>query len=948
VNEVRVIFPPASLVEGVLHLLISGGKEFDQSIVVFPGKRPAHFLRKAIAERVGSSYLPPRIFSMETFLEFLAASLDPQFPGAIGDEDAAVLLFEIHQRGEYHLTDARYNSFDAFLPIGLKLFSELEEMMFTNLPVEKVQSVLHGIEFPRFRTFGRFFDEFYREVKDRGLQTRAMLYRSVAEEIESVDLTLSPRVVLAGLYALTVPERIIVRSLVRRENVHLIVQDGVGLDAQLEHVGVTISRPPRSAEKTPRLHYYEAPDTHGQVFALAAELRRQHSKEGLDERTAVVLPAAELLFPVVQHALPFLSTEEFNISLGYPLSRTPVYAFLKSILDLVSSMQDGKCSVSAYLRFILHPYTKNIRIQGRSDVTRILFHTIEEHLSGSKSKLLVGLGEIENDPEVFEGIAARLQGIEGNFTAGNLREHCATIHRETIGKFLKLGSVGDFAQRSIQVLEYIFEESTARQHPLFRPYVERTMELLQRCSESLAGSQKLQDASGFAEFLRYAVGTQTVPFSGTPLQGLQVLGLLETRNLTFDTVYLLDATDDILPGGQPQDLLLPYQVRRMFGLQTSRDRELLKENYVDLLIRSAKEVHVFYTSNNRKEKSRFIHKLQWQSEQAEKKVSKHHRASVVRYKLNLSNATVAPIMKTSPATGFLRDRFRFTATSLNTYLACPLMFYYRYILGLEERDEVTDEIESADVGSLVHTILREYFAPLVGKVLSPEMFRDDRLSRVIEQCFHRTFGDVTSGAVYLLKEQVRHQLGEFLEKYQIPVIRDSCIITALEQTLTIEENGYRFSGRIDRVESRGKNIMILDYKTGGSEEYSAIDLDTLNPERRETWAGAISSFQLPLYMLLYSNYFKRNVEEIHPAILFLGKQPVDSTIEFGLGSEEHSVDAVYHAVKPIIFKLIDEISDSHHDFVPTENMEEHCPRCPYTAICGTQWIQRRDKQETRR
>jgi hypothetical protein len=228
------------------------------------------------------------------------------------------------------------------------------------------------------------------------------------------------------------------------------------------------------------------------------------------------------------------------------------------------------------------------------------------------------------------------------------------------------------------------------------------------------------------------------------------------------------------------------------------------------------------------------------------------------------------------------------------------------------------------------------------------MFRDGRLSRVIEECFRRTFGDFTSGAVYLLKEQVRHQLGEFMEKYQIPALQDSCIITALEQTLTIEENGYRFSGRIDRVESRGKNIMILDYKTGGSMEYSSIDVETLNPEQRETWAAAIPSFQLPLYMLLYSNYYKRNVEEIRPAILFLGKQPVDSTIEFGLGDEEHSIHDVYHAVKPVIFKLIDEISDPRRDFMPTENMEEHCPRCPYTALCGTQWIQRWDNQETTR
>jgi len=948
-NEVRIITPPQSLVNGVLDILLSAGSEFDKSIVVFPGKRPAHFLRKAIAKRVGAGYLPPAIYSMETFLESLAAEMDPSTPAALQPEDAAVLLFDIHRQAEHPFSDVRYDSFDAFLPVGLKLFSELEEVMLTNLPVEKVHAVLRGIEFPRFRTFGQFFEEFYREVGRREMRTRAMLIRSVAENIETADLQSYRSIVLAGLYALTVPERIIVRSLMRRSNVHLVVQAGIGLGAQLQQIGVSIPEAGEETLQQPRLHYYESPDAHGQVFALAAKIQQQRTTCTLDERTVIVLPSADTLFPVVQHAISFLPPDGYNISLGYPLSRTPVYAFLKSILDLVSSMQDGKFSVPSYLRFILHPYTKNIRIQGRSDVTRILFHTLEEHLGETKSKVLISLEEIENDRKLFEEIAARLAGIEGTYTTEELRQHCAAIHRETIGKFLKLDSIGDFARRAGEVLEYIFEESTARQHPLFRPYVEQMMELLRRYSGSIVGGQKFQDTGGYAEFLRYGVGAQTVPFSGTPLQGVQILGFLETRNLAFDTVYLLDATDDVLPGGETQDLLLPYQVRKVLGLQTSRERELLSEYYFDLLLRSAKEVHLFYTSNNRKEKSRFIQKLQWQAEREDKKLSGNKFAEVVRYQLNLANADVAAVKKTSGMVRFIRNRMQFNATALNTYLACPLMFYYRYVLGLRERDEITDDVEASDIGTLVHAILKEYFDPLLGKLLSPQMFPGARLDEVIDRNFRKTYGESTSGAIYLMKEQVHRQLTGFVENYQIPLTEEQLIVTALEQSLSVEESGYRFSGRIDRVESRGgKNIMILDYKTGGDAKYHAVDLEKLDPAHRETWSDAIGSFQLPLYMLLYSNYYKRGAEEVTPAILFLGRQPIDRSIEYRLGGEKYSPLETYRAVKPVLFKLIDEICDPRREFTPAQDMEEHCPRCPYSAICGTQYIQRWDTAEGRK
>ncbi len=954
-NNVAIVSPEINVIAEIVERLTTNERDYSGNIVVFPGKRPAHVLRKMLGARHQSGYIPPRIFSIETFIEFLHDELLGVHRKKLELADALSLLFDVHGEVREKVGAEHFVSLDSFVPVGIQLFHELEEVALANLPFSKVREILATVEFPKFHALSHYYEQLYRKVEQNGFATRATIYRTVAERITEIELGQFNQILFAGFYAFTNTEKVIVTNLLERKNVSFIFQDGAGLQKQLERLGIdeknivlqqsftpTLQHSNTQLlndSTTPTIHFTKAPDTHGQTFALAAQLK--HHLQQCDERMAIVLPNSESLFPVLHHVLSLIPEENYNIALGYPLMRTPAFGFLNSLMELIGSAFHRKYSPRQYLKFILHPYTKNIRFGKRSDVTRILFHSLEEHVLEHRSKMLFALDELENDLEFFENTAKRFFADEQELTAEQLRDHLIAIHANTINKLNEFPSIGTFARRAMEVLSFIFEHSTANLHPYFRPYVERLIQSLETLSNSLLAEKHFEDPLAYFTLVRSFISSESVPFSGTPLKGLQTLGLLETRNLKFDTLYILDANDDALPGSRSEDMLLPQPVRKMLGLETVRDREQLIEYYFTLAVQSAKNVHLFYTETEAggKEKSRFVEKLLWQYQQRDGNVDVKSYEQIAKYHVRLANEKPKPIAKSSEIIQHLKKEMRFSAHALDTYLHCGLKFYYQNVLRLHEREELSDDIDAAEIGTIVHEILTSYFKPFEGTVLQPGHFTYERLTSVLDEYFLQNFGNELTGNAFLLKRQAGLQLWQFLENYQLPLVsKEKITISGLEKPMNVEKNGYTFTGRIDRIELRGKQTYILDYKTGSDDKNIRINLAKLNLDDSTTWSDAIQSFQLPMYMLLYNELTRKGIENIKPAYLFLGKKEIDETIEIGLGDDEITDAEVYRAVEPIIFDIIEEIFDVKKNFAPTEDLEKNCPSCPYRTMCGTEWV----------
>ncbi|MCL5023686.1 MAG: hypothetical protein M1497_10030, partial [Nitrospirae bacterium] len=518
-----------SLVEQALAHLAGEGRDYSSSLVVFPGKRPSHFLRKALAAKVGSAFIPPVILSMDEFVDSVSEEL--QQGRRLETIDAVALLYGIHRKARRPLGGDGFMSPDSFFSLGLKIYRDIEELTIEGIGARKVREIESLVEggIPeqtreRFQSLSFFYEEFYRECASLGFSTRSGRYRLAADRIDEAGPVGYRRIIFAGFFALTHAEKVLFRKLLSRDETVFLFQEGPGIEEKLRGLGVSAREKAKGAAE-PALYFYSSPDTHGQTLALGKVLMTKTAGGGaLDERTVIVLPSSETLFPLVRQGLSAIPEESYNVSLGYPLHRTPVFGFLNNLMELVASMDGERLYVPDYLKFVLHPYTKNMYFEGKSETTRILFHAVEEELLTRRMKTFVTLEEIEGNETFFRNVITMLPEEEKGITAARLQEHLRAIHRSTIGKFLSFEDVSDFAKKCIEVLIYVFNNSTARLHPLFSPFSEAFVTNLELLPRSLMREIAFAERSSYFTFFRKYLMTCHAPFSGTPVKGLQVLG----------------------------------------------------------------------------------------------------------------------------------------------------------------------------------------------------------------------------------------------------------------------------------------------------------------------------------------------------------------------------------------------------------------------------------------
>ena len=639
------------------------------------------------------------------------------------------------------------------------------------------------------------------------------------------------------------------------------------------------------------------------------------------------------MLPLFHQALRLLDPDNYNVSLGYPLQRTPLFGFFNSLMKVVATMDGDRLYVPYYLEFVLHPYTKNIYFQGRAEMTRILFHTIEETLTKKRTRKFLSLSELERDEAILHSIEEKVLRVEPEITLKMMRDHLEAIHAHTLRKMLSFKDVGEFARKLKEVVEYIYQNSTARLHPFFYPYSESFLTQLDILSKSLMKEIRFQEVASYFTLFKKYIMTSYTPFAGTPLRGVQVLGFLETRNLKFENVLFLDVNEGILPDTTREDSFLPFKARQMLGLPTYLDREEIMFYTFDTLIRGAKESHLFYVENDEKEKSRFVERLLWERQKREGKRDDKSYVKTIQYAVNLREEKPRPIKKSTEMVRFLKE-YSFSASSLNTYLSCPLQFYYEYVLGLKEREVISEEFEKEEIGSFVHLVLCDYFKGKTGSVLTEREMNLKEFEKVFPKDFEEQYGKDPTGEIYLLRSQVERHLKDFIRNYQVPKIRESRTkILGLEQRVDVKKDSFKLRARLDRVEKRGDRTTIIDYKTSANKNYLAIRYHKLDLKNRDSWSEAIGTLQLPFYLLIYSHLTGEKPEAIDCMFLLLGKARIDTDIEVPLFENETEFRENFGNLTEVIFSLLREIVNPDQPFMPTIDPKNNCGRCPYGYIC---------------
>ena len=241
-----------------------------------------------------------------------------------------------------------------------------------------------------------------------------------------------------------------------------------------------------------------------------AGLGRRHGREPGDRRrttgsldgTAIILPTPDSLFSVLYHALPGVAEDDYNISLGYPLERTPTWGFLNGLMQLCISMDGDRLYCPDYLDFVLHPYTKNIYLEGKAELTRIMFHAVEEILLKDRTRSFVSLEEIEENEAIFAVIENRMSRAESVSSSREIKAHLRSIHDKLIRRLSSFENIGDFATKITDVLSYVYDRSSARLHPFFHPFAESFMEQLDLLRKSRLRYLAFGERRGYFHFLK--------------------------------------------------------------------------------------------------------------------------------------------------------------------------------------------------------------------------------------------------------------------------------------------------------------------------------------------------------------------------------------------------------------------------------------------------------------
>ena len=422
---------------------------------------------------------------------------------------------------------------------------------------------------------------------------------------------------------------------------------------------------------------------------------------------------------------------------------------------------------------------------------------------------------------------------------------------------------------------------------------------------------------------------EIISFSGSPLRGLQILGMLETRSLNFENVIIMDGNESQLPKLHIHQPLIPHDIIVSLGLDTIEKEEEIQRYLFKRILSAAKNVHLIYEENSEKERSRFIEEIIWQKQKKEK-------SFIIKPIPQVSFSTEVLLTrretkKTKQMIELLKRRI-YSVSSIDTYVRCPLQFYYKYVLGFKEKAKLSEDIEGKDVGKFIHQLLNHVFAEFINRKpqIDEEFLR--KFPEILAEKFETFFSKRRRPDLFMLEKVLYYRLKGFLTFEQNNKERRVRKILYLEKQFKerIELSGstFDFTYIVDRVDQlEDGSVLILDYKTGtnATKPQQAAKLQNMK-FKRESIRDKIGSFQLPLYY-----YFekKKYQEETLDAALYNLRNLKLSYLHGKKRNEEQLMQICLRALDFILHEIL----DPEKAFAADPASGRSCNYCPFVYLC---------------
>ena len=556
-------------------------------------------------------------------------------------------------------------------------------------------------------------------------------------------------------------------------------------------------------------------------------------------KTALVL-ADESLLPITLNSLP-KNTEAVNITMGYPLKDIPTTSLIFAIFQLF--LKQEKLQKSVVNQFY---YKDVISFFKQAAIYKIL-------------------------PEIAEEIATKIAAknstfIEISFISSQLISTSEEIKNTIINVFNPFVTITDFLDRIIELIQLIKEDTTV----LEKEYLFRFYTAFTQLQNLHIEHNYIQDLKTLYQFFKQLIGSETLSFQGEPLQGLQLMGMLETRVLDFENVILTSVNEGVLPANSSQNTFIPFDVKVEFGLPTYREKDAIFSYHFFRLIQRAKNVYILYNTEHDSfgsgEKSRFVTQLEMlKKDFSEKIISPKVVTSPVKLKEISKSTQTEERLKVIAESGL-------SPSALTNYLYNPIAFYKQKILRIREFDDVEETVAANTMGTGVQEVLDELYKPFVGLFLTIEnvVEMQQKVEELTQKHFKIQFkdGDISTGKNRLIFEVAKRFTQNFLSQEKT-LLKDKnnqlkIIDTEKKYAFEIEVDGIDFlikiHGEVDRVDELNGITRIIDYKTGmvNASDLKVVDFEKINDFK---YAKAI---QVLLYSYLYTktqNYnFKKPIE----------------------------------------------------------------------------------------
>lgn len=631
-------------------------------------------------------------------------------------------------------------------------------------------------------------------------------------------------------------------------------------------------------------------------------------------KTALVLADEALMLPAI-HAIPE-AWNKINVTLGYPLKNTPAYGLVETLMTLQQSMRTTRQGKTwFYHRHLLG----------------LLRHQYITTIMGKEGRQLVN-----------KLIAANQVFIEkSNIPAHDLTDRLLK----------KTNTTEDLTEYLKNVLQMVYQH--LKKNPeanLEREFVYHLYLTIKRLGEILSAQTEKITPETWHRLFRKLADFQTVPFRGEPLSGLQVMGILETRVLDFDNLVILSMNEGVFPHTAPPNSFIPYNLRKGFGLPTIDNQDSIFAYYFYRLIHRAKNVTLAWASSDAKgqagEMSRFLHQLYYEYPGA---VQNDTYIQSVGTKMAPEIFSEKNEEVKEQLSEYLKDGARaLSPSALSTYIECPLRFYFKYLAGAKEAEDISEELDPRIFGNLFHQTVEALYQPLLNQVVTPEIINEiakpEKIANTLEKIFAKNvpfirqdksvFVDLQGKNSLVFEVLMRYLNGFFRsEKQNAPFTLKGLESNIHMDFITPAGKTIRLGGNIDRLDEKEGITRVIDYKTGQGDNKISKFEDLFDTSKH---SKVKATFQTLLYSLMVENQGTTS-EQIQPGVVWMRKLFTDTDTSLWLQQGRQQKSPITLALAKDEYQdglgqLLDELFDEKVPFRQTTH-EKNCEYCVYREIC---------------